>query len=472
MRKYVNFVAILAVAFLYMGISSSVFAVCTNYNSIGILPGKIVYNNTTYTDYCSVDKKNVIDYYCVGGIGRLLPKSCGSGSECNNGICITSVVTPPVNCANLSNQIVGFINSNGSSIDCKSSKYNSIYDTNVELQLNGTYIIKPDGVIDASDVLSSGKMTDAQCQTQLNSSKDFCSVTPSIKIISPNGGEVLSNGEKISVKWIALGLQKIDSIKLRAYPEGKEYDLGYNVVNDGEEVFDMPNHIPTKAPYIIEAESFIGNLQILDKSDNYFTITSGNDNGSLCYDFKSNLFYGSTGKDVSALQNILKKEGFESFIINRKDKDGVFGLGTFYALKAFQDKYKDEILTPYRLRYSTGNVGPSTIKKLNSLYSCGNNVKMSKPIESLNCLNLSAEIINFINKYGSSIKCNEANFDSKYDVNNDCAINASDSLANSNKCNAINNSLNTNSGALLEDLQKQVASLADAIAKLLSQLGR
>jgi len=97
---------------------------------------------------------------------------------------------------------------------------------------------------------------------------------------------------------------------------------------------------------------------------------------------------------------------------------------------------------------------------------------MSKPLEALNCLDLSAGINNFINKYGSGVKCKDANFDAKYDVNNDCVVNVSDSLANTNKCNAINNSSNSNSGALLEDLQKQVASLADAVAKLLSQLKR
>jgi len=36
-------------------------------------------------------------------------------------------------------------------------------------------------------------------------------------------------------------------------------------------------------------------------------------------------------------------------------------------LKAFQEKYASEILTPYHLRYGSGNVGNTTREKINAM---------------------------------------------------------------------------------------------------------
>ena len=46
---------------------------------------------------------------------------------------------------------------------------------------------------------------------------------------------------------------------------------------------------------------------------------------------------------------------------------GVYGVMTEAAVRAFQEKYASEILTPNGLRRGTGVVGPSTLAKINQL---------------------------------------------------------------------------------------------------------
>lgn len=84
-----------------------------------------------------------------------------------------------------------------------------------------------------------------------------------------------------------------------------------------------------------------------------------------CYDFKLALKLGSRGYEAGALQAALQKEGL---LFGRLD--AVFGLRTKYALMAFQEKYKEEILTPARLKNATAFVGQATRAKLNKLYGC------------------------------------------------------------------------------------------------------
>jgi hypothetical protein len=85
-----------------------------------------------------------------------------------------------------------------------------------------------------------------------------------------------------------------------------------------------------------------------------------------CHDFNVNLKIGDSGLEVEALQTALEKEGFDV----SKDPKGYFGEYTASAVVGFQEKYKDEILTPLRLKHGTGFVGKATRAKLNSLYGC------------------------------------------------------------------------------------------------------
>lgn len=84
-----------------------------------------------------------------------------------------------------------------------------------------------------------------------------------------------------------------------------------------------------------------------------------------CHNFTVNLKPGNRSYEVGALQAALQKEGF---LLGRLD--AIFGQRTKYALIAFQNKYKEEILTPLRLKNGTGFVGKGTLIKLNKLYGC------------------------------------------------------------------------------------------------------
>jgi hypothetical protein len=85
-----------------------------------------------------------------------------------------------------------------------------------------------------------------------------------------------------------------------------------------------------------------------------------------CHDFNVNLKIGDSGSEVEALQTALEKEGFDV----SKDPKGYFGEYTASAVVGFQEKYKDEILSPWGLTHGTGFVGRTTRAKLNKLYGC------------------------------------------------------------------------------------------------------
>lgn len=88
-----------------------------------------------------------------------------------------------------------------------------------------------------------------------------------------------------------------------------------------------------------------------------------------CTFFNTNLKLGSTGTNVSSLQTTLEGEGFD--ISQQEQNQKSFGQSTVSAVTDFQEKYKNEILTPLGLQSGTGYVGTATREKLNKLYGCG-----------------------------------------------------------------------------------------------------
>lgn len=93
-------------------------------------------------------------------------------------------------------------------------------------------------------------------------------------------------------------------------------------------------------------------------------------NNLLCKTFTSNIVLNSKKNDLGEVklwQAFLNKELNINLPIT-----GFFGKLTFAAVKKFQLKYKDEILTPLNLKIPTGQIYKATINKANSLIICQN----------------------------------------------------------------------------------------------------
>ena len=114
-------------------------------------------------------------------------------------------------------------------------------------------------------------------QGPLSPGQSYCLAQPSITVTSPNGGETYKNdGSSITVNWQTINvplLQKLDVIRLRAYPNGQEYNLAYNVLNDGREVIVIPSSVPVGA-YTLEIKTYVAGVLVFDASDSYFKIVS------------------------------------------------------------------------------------------------------------------------------------------------------------------------------------------------------
>jgi len=91
--------------------------------------------------------------------------------------------------------------------------------------------------------------------------------------------------------------------------------------------------------------------------------------------FFRNLSFGDRGADVFRLQRFLNADPDTVVAPAGPGSPGketaYFGLATKRAVIRFQEKYKDEVLSPARLPAATGFVGPLTRAKLNSLLARG-----------------------------------------------------------------------------------------------------
>jgi peptidoglycan hydrolase-like protein with peptidoglycan-binding domain len=115
-------------------------------------------------------------------------------------------------------------------------------------------------------------------------------------------------------------------------------------------------------------------------------LAAGNTNSSINTNTSSNnttsnqittteiLSFGSVGSDVETLQVFLFNNGYLS-----AEPNGRFGPQTEKAVKRFQAKYADELLTPQGFKNPTGMVGDATRKKINEIIASEGKVVSSTP---------------------------------------------------------------------------------------------
>lgn len=109
-------------------------------------------------------------------------------------------------------------------------------------------------------------------------------------------------------------------------------------------------------------------LQQINQLQQQLTETQGTTTTAWCHDFNINLRIGDKSSEITQLKQALIKDGSMSYMALATEEE--FDEETAAAVVEFQEKYKDEVLTPYKLKRGTGFIGKSTRAKLNQLFGC------------------------------------------------------------------------------------------------------
>jgi len=123
---------------------------------------------------------------------------------------------------------------------------------------------------------------------------------------------------------------------------------------------------PAQAATVQELRAMIAALQAQIRELQAQLQLQGETTTAWCHTFNTNLRIGDVSEEVTALQIALQKDG----LINEEIASNEFEEKIASAVVGFQEKYKSDVLTPYRLARGTGFVGVSTRAKLNKLYGC------------------------------------------------------------------------------------------------------
>ncbi len=176
------------------------------------------------------------------------------------------------------------------------------------------------------------------------------SATPSITVLSPNGGEVYEAGQKITVKWKTCNIPEIKKVIIVLDPSSDTTNDGYNMsgsdgtVNDGSESFRLNPVMVGKYKIRVLYENVGASNTAVDSSDELFRIkaltiprspetdiTNQNNQDRMATPptvyIPSNriLRVGVRGDDVKSLQSYF---GIKT--------DGVYGKGTAAKVKEWQ----------------------------------------------------------------------------------------------------------------------------------------
>ena len=101
------------------------------------------------------------------------------------------------------------------------------------------------------------------------------SISPWIKVLSPNGGETYTIGQQLTVKWQSCNVpESSHDVFVALHQDGEFKNVSYlsnATINDGNEIFTIPS-VPS-GNYKIRVGSSSARVG-QDYSDNFFTINS------------------------------------------------------------------------------------------------------------------------------------------------------------------------------------------------------
>jgi len=220
---------------------------------------------------CKDKKECVVDtdcpqYKCASGD----TKCSGSVYKCVDGKCVTKPTSTTCTDSDggLNYYVSGkaVVNTGGDSID-RCEGINTLVEA---------YCVANSGPTNSLSYTCPNGCENGACKKDL--------LQPYITVISPNGGETYKLGSSITVNWKTANVsstEKFSLIRLRAYPNGREYNLiEGGVLNDGQEVITIPSSVPEGA-YTLEIKSYIGDILLFDASDSYFKIVSTTTQSSI-----------------------------------------------------------------------------------------------------------------------------------------------------------------------------------------------
>ncbi|MBC7073821.1 hypothetical protein H5T58_00285 [Candidatus Parcubacteria bacterium] len=96
--------------------------------------------------------------------------------------------------------------------------------------------------------------------------------TPTIKVLSPNGGEKWEIGKTYTIRWDSKGVNKV---LIELTKENTSWHLAYNVnASLGEYAWTIPSKIAPGGNYKIKIIAQDETLRVEDESDSYFSIVS------------------------------------------------------------------------------------------------------------------------------------------------------------------------------------------------------
>ena len=98
-------------------------------------------------------------------------------------------------------------------------------------------------------------------------------MTPTIRVMAPNGGESWHVGRSYSITWATTNLTATVTIEL--YRGGiLQRTLASNLPDSGAFRWSIPAQIPLGANYSIRIKSDASAGAVFDDSDNYFNVAS------------------------------------------------------------------------------------------------------------------------------------------------------------------------------------------------------